>query len=105
MPSATSRGVARDAGVALRCGVPYRIDISCPPRQALDRLVELGALDIEPLGDGLAAIIPDGVTPDAVAAARSGGAVGAGSLEELLSAFEQRPRVIWVMVPPGAPTS
>src|SRR2546430_685192 len=44
-------------------------------------------------------------SPDAVAAARSGGAVGAGSLEELLSAFEQRPRVIWVMVPPGAPTS
>ena len=49
--------------------MPYRIDISCPPDDALDRLVQLGALDIEPVNDGLAAIIPDGVTPDAVAAA------------------------------------
>jgi ribosomal protein L11 methyltransferase len=46
--------------------VPYRIDISCPPEDALDRLVLLGALDIERVGDGLAALIPDGVTPDAV---------------------------------------
>jgi ribosomal protein L11 methyltransferase len=47
----------------------YRIDISNPPRDALDRLVELGALDIEPVGGGLAAIIPDNVTPEAVALA------------------------------------
>ena len=51
--------------------VPYRIDISCPPHDALDHLVQLGALDIEPVNDGLAAIIPDGVTPDAVAGALS----------------------------------
>jgi ribosomal protein L11 methyltransferase len=44
--------------------VPYRIDVSCPPADALDRLVQLGALDIEPLNHGLAAIIPDGVTVD-----------------------------------------
>jgi ribosomal protein L11 methyltransferase len=31
--------------------------------------VQLGALDIEPVGDGLAAIIPDGVKQDTVAAA------------------------------------
>jgi ribosomal protein L11 methyltransferase len=31
--------------------------------------VQLGALDIEPVNEGLAAIIPDGVTPDAVAGA------------------------------------
>jgi hypothetical protein len=49
--------------------VPYRIDISSPPHDALDQLVQLGALDIEPVSDGLAAIIPDGVTPDAVAGA------------------------------------
>ena len=49
--------------------MPYRIDISCPPHDALDQLVQLGALDIEPVNDGLAAIIPDGVTPDAVARA------------------------------------
>jgi ribosomal protein L11 methyltransferase len=46
--------------------VPYRIDISCPPHDAFDQLLQLGALDIETIGDGLAAIIPDGVTPDVV---------------------------------------
>jgi ribosomal protein L11 methyltransferase len=47
--------------------MPYRIDISCPLHDVLDRLVQLGALDIERAGDRLAAIVPDGVTPDAVA--------------------------------------
>ncbi len=47
--------------------MPYRIDISCPLHEVLDQLVQLGALDIEPVSDGVAAIIPDGVTPDAVA--------------------------------------
>jgi ribosomal protein L11 methyltransferase len=47
--------------------MPYRIDISCPLEDALDRLVELGALDIEVDGGRLAAIIPDGVTPEVVA--------------------------------------
>jgi ribosomal protein L11 methyltransferase len=47
--------------------VPYRIDIPCPPHDALDRLVQLGALDVEAGAGGLAAIIPDGVTPDTVA--------------------------------------
>jgi ribosomal protein L11 methyltransferase len=49
--------------------VPYRIDISCPPSDALDQLVQLGALDIEPFGHGLAAIMPDAVTPESVAGA------------------------------------
>jgi ribosomal protein L11 methyltransferase len=49
--------------------VPYRIDIALPPEDALDKLVQLGALDIEPVNDGLAAIIPDGVPKDAVAGA------------------------------------
>ncbi len=47
--------------------MPYRIDISCPPADALDQFVQLGALDVEPLNDGLAAIMPDAVTPDVVA--------------------------------------
>ena len=46
--------------------MPYRIDIPCPPHNVLERLVQFGALDIEPVGNGLAAIIPDGVTPDDV---------------------------------------
>jgi ribosomal protein L11 methyltransferase len=61
--------VAPDDGVALPCGVPYRIDIFCAPDDVLDRLAQLGALDIEPVGDGVAAIIPDGVTPDVIAGA------------------------------------
>jgi ribosomal protein L11 methyltransferase len=47
--------------------VPYRIDIACPPPDALDLLVELGALDVESVNDGLAAILPDALTQDIVA--------------------------------------
>jgi ribosomal protein L11 methyltransferase len=47
--------------------VPYRIDIACHPPGALDVLVEMGALDVELAGEGLAAILPDTVTPDAAA--------------------------------------
>lgn len=42
--------------------MPYRIDLSCPPPHALDLLVEWGALDIEPVANGLAAILPDSVS-------------------------------------------
>lgn len=48
--------------------MPYRIDISSPPHDALDRLVELEALDIEQVHGGIAAIIPDSIMPDVVAA-------------------------------------
>ena len=47
--------------------MPYRIDIACPPPDALDLLVQLGALDVEPVNDGLAAILPDAVTQHTVA--------------------------------------
>ena len=33
------------------------------------------------------------------------GAVGANSLEEMVTRFEQKPRVVWVMVPAGEPTT
>lgn len=49
--------------------MPYRIDIADPPSEALDVLVDLGALDVEPVGDGIAAILPDAVTQDTVCAA------------------------------------
>jgi ribosomal protein L11 methyltransferase len=49
--------------------MPYRIDITSPSHDALDRLVQLGALDVEETPNGLAAILPDGVTPDDTAAA------------------------------------
>jgi ribosomal protein L11 methyltransferase len=52
----------------LRLGVPYRIDLGSVRSDALDRLVELGAIDAESSEDGrLAALMPDSVTPDAVA--------------------------------------
>jgi len=67
--------VARDRKVALLCGVPYRVDISGPPSDALDLLVQLGALDLEPVGDGLAALLPDAVAPETVAGLLGGAQV------------------------------
>jgi ribosomal protein L11 methyltransferase len=50
--------------------VPYRIDITRGGDAALDRLVELGALDVERSpGGGIAALMPDGVAPEQVALA------------------------------------
>jgi ribosomal protein L11 methyltransferase len=50
--------------------VPYRIDVIRAGEAALDRLVELGALDVERSpGGGLAALMPDGVAPEHVALA------------------------------------
>src|ERR1051326_8270942 len=51
--------------------MPYRIDICCPAHDVLDQLVQLGALDVEQLCDGVAAILPDGDTPDKVCSALS----------------------------------
>jgi ribosomal protein L11 methyltransferase len=89
--------------------LPYRIDISFPPDDALDRLVQLGALDIELVGDGLAAIIPDSVTPDAVAMALavSGVAVSPAVARDNGSVWLLRPRAIRFgsvsIAPPGVP--
>ena len=50
--------------------MPYRIDITRAGDAALDRLVELGALDVERSpGGGIAALMPDGVAPEQVALA------------------------------------
>jgi ribosomal protein L11 methyltransferase len=61
--------VASELALRYLAEMPYRIDIPDPPSDALDKLVQLGALDIEPVNGGLAAIIPDGVNADAVATA------------------------------------
>jgi ribosomal protein L11 methyltransferase len=48
--------------------VPYRVDIRHVGDAAFDRLVELGAIDIEPSGEGgLAALMPDNVAPERIA--------------------------------------
>src|SRR2546430_3963719 len=44
-------------------------------------------------------------SPDAVKSHVSQGAVGANSLEDFVKAFESRPRVMWVMLPAGEPTT
>ena len=50
--------------------MPYRIDLRDATDETLDRLVDLGALDVELLHDGaMAALIPDGITPDQLAGA------------------------------------
>ena len=50
--------------------MPYRVDVARAADAALDRLVELGALDVERSpGGGIAALMPDGVAPEQVALA------------------------------------
>ena len=50
--------------------VPYRIDLRTAGDDTLDRLVELGALDVEVMPNGeLAALLPDRVTPERAASA------------------------------------
>jgi hypothetical protein len=47
--------------------VPYRVDVARASDAALDRLVELGALDVDRSSDGgIAALMPDGVAPEQV---------------------------------------
>lgn len=58
------------SAVIIDVAVPYRLDLRNAGAEALDRLVELGALDVESSRDrGIAALMPDGVTPDQVASA------------------------------------
>jgi ribosomal protein L11 methyltransferase len=73
--------------------VPYRIDIPSLPTEALDVLVELGALDVESNGAGLAAILPDAVLPDAVA-----GALGVKSLT-VSAAVARDNGSVWLLSP------
>ncbi len=49
--------------------MPYRVDLDLLSERSLDRLVMLGALDVETTATGVAALMPDGVDPDLVAAA------------------------------------
>src|SRR5687767_6201768 len=49
--------------------MPYRIDLVDPPDDALDRLLELKALDVEAVAGGLAAIMPDSIDANSVASA------------------------------------
>ena len=49
--------------------MPYRVDFRGDIDDALDRLIELGGLDVEASGSGGAALLPDSISPEQVAAA------------------------------------
>jgi ribosomal protein L11 methyltransferase len=88
--------------------MPYRIDVSSPPEDALDHLVHLGALDIDLVNGGFAAIIPDGVTPEAVADALGVASVTASpaAARDNGSVWLLRPRTVRIgsvlIAPPDA---
>jgi ribosomal protein L11 methyltransferase len=49
--------------------MPYRIDLRAFGDADLDRLIELGAFDVEVSSDNMAALLPDSVSPEQVAMA------------------------------------
>jgi hypothetical protein len=57
----------------------YLVDISSPASGVPDVLLQVGALDIEPVTDDLAAIIPHSVRPDSVAHTLDGARVTASA--------------------------
>ncbi len=74
--------------------MPYRVDIRNVADDVFDRLIELGALDVDRLQDGgLAALIPDGVAPEHVARA-----VGVDELS-VLPAVARDAGSVWVLSP------
>jgi ribosomal protein L11 methyltransferase len=73
--------------------VPYRIDIPCPPPDSFDLLLQLGALDIGAVDNGLAAIMPDCVTQDMVT-----GALGVSSVT-VSAAVARDDGSVWLLSP------
>lgn len=73
--------------------MPYRIDVQHPPEYALDRLVLLGALDVEPIAGGLAALLPDAVAAESVA-----GALGVDRVA-VSSAVGRDDGSVWILSP------
>ncbi|NOT43581.1 MAG: methyltransferase domain-containing protein, partial [Acidobacteria bacterium] len=73
--------------------MPYRLDIAQPPDDALDRLVDLGALDVEHVPGGLAAILPDQTGPERVSEALGGAVVTA------TPAVGRDEQSVWVLTP------
>ncbi len=102
-----------DLTVSLVSELPYRIDIACAPLDAFDVLVAMGALDVELAGDGLAALLPDGVTRESVSdrlrVARADVAVSAAVARDEGSVWLLSPQAVRVggilIAPPGAATS
>jgi ribosomal protein L11 methylase PrmA len=73
--------------------VPYRIDLPDPPAHTLDTLINLGALDIEPVAGGLAAVFPDAVPAERVAHA-----LGLRDLQ-VSTAVGRDDESVWILAP------
>lgn len=88
--------------------MPYRLDIPCATDAVLDRLVGLGALDVEASDAGVAALMPDHVVPAVVNEALDGRAMtmSAATARDNGSIWLLAPRATRVgrvvVVPPGA---
>jgi 6-phosphogluconate dehydrogenase len=75
--------------------------------------VEIGIVGLGRMGGNMATrllqhghrVVAYDRSAEAVAVAKGAGATAAGSLEDFARALQQRPRVMWVMLPAGAPTS
>ena len=74
--------------------MPYRIDIEGRQDELLDRLVTLGALDVEQMPDGrIAALLPDSVTPAHLTRALDGHRIS------ILPARGRDANSVWVLNP------
>jgi 6-phosphogluconate dehydrogenase len=75
--------------------------------------VQLGMIGLGRMGGNMAIrlvrkghkVVTYDRSPEAVAKIAGEGAAGATSLEDLVASLEETPRVVWVMVPAGEPTS
>jgi ribosomal protein L11 methyltransferase len=91
--------------------MPYRVDFRAGPNDAFERLVELGALDLEASGDGVSALMPDAVNPESVAVALGVGdiAISPAVGRDAQSVWILRPRPIRIgridIAPAGSQTS
>lgn len=74
--------------------MPYRLDVHGAPADAFDLLVELGALDIEDIDGGMAAIMPDAIT-----VARVAGALGIAEDLRATPAHGRDNESVWVLKP------
>jgi ribosomal protein L11 methyltransferase len=72
--------------------MPYRIDLSHPRDDAFDRLIDLGALDVDVTSDGIAAVLPDAV--DATVVSRA-----CGADVRISPAHERDAGSVWVVKP------
>lgn len=89
-----SRGPQVRCSSALRWTVPYRVDLRNAGDDVLDRLVELGAIDAEVSHDGgIAALMPDSVSPERVASA-----LGVDDLS-VSSAVGRDAGSVWILSP------